>query len=66
MWRIVTATAGMPQTNVVAERVVRSVKEGGRSGLPNLASPQLGGLSLQNASVPGSYTTLNWPTIFLA
>ncbi len=49
MWRIVTATAGMLQTNGVAERAVRAVKEGGRCGivksgffaLPNLVAYRL-------------------------
>ena len=29
-WRLVTSTTGMPQTNGLAERGVRTVKEGGR------------------------------------
>ena len=32
-WRIATATTGTPQTNGVAERSVRTVKEGGGCGI---------------------------------
>jgi len=32
-WRLSTATTGMPQTNGVAERSVRTVKEGGGCGI---------------------------------
>ncbi len=32
-WRLATATPGMPQTNGVAERSVRTVREGGGCGI---------------------------------
>ncbi len=32
-WRLATATAGQPQTNGVAKRSVRAVKEGGGCGI---------------------------------
>ena len=33
MWRLVTATTRLPQTNGVVERGVRTVKDGGRCGV---------------------------------